>query len=123
MDEIERTGFLADGLEGASSSGVGVGGRCVRRGFSVAALDFVGEGDLFKAPEAHLTPAGYRHVFDEELFGETFGLVLFDEAFEEIVEATTVFAFEDDGGGEEAMTGGVAGGAGLTGNCTGTRTF
>ncbi len=78
MDEVERSGVLADGLEGASSGGVGVGRRCVGRGFGVAALDFVGEGDLFKAPEAHLTPAGYSHVLDEELFGETFGLVLFD---------------------------------------------
>ena len=67
-------------------------------------------GQLFHAPEAHLTPAGYGHVFDERGFDGGLRLEFFVESGEESAEAILGLAFEDDGAGEHAVSYGVAGG-------------
>src|ERR1700685_3075777 len=67
-------------------------------------------GGLSHAPDAHLTPAGDGHVLDEGLLERGARLEFLDESGEESAEAILGLASENDGGGEQSMSDGVAGG-------------
>ncbi len=56
-------------------------------------------------------PAGNDHGFDERHLGLRGRLIFVHEGGEKVEEAALVLAFQDDGGGEQVVTGAVGGGA------------
>jgi hypothetical protein len=80
----------------------------------VDGVDVVGHLD---APEAAATPVGDRHDFDETALDGVFRLEEFVEFGKKFGEAWSRLAGENDGGGEQAVTGGILGGAGAALRC------
>ena len=107
IDQVERTGIVAESAESERGAS---GGLLLRdRGLGLSA-HLVLHAGLFHAPETHLTPAGYGHVFDKRGFDGGFGLKFFVEGGEESAEACLRLTFEDDGVAKHAVSYGVAGG-------------
>ena len=69
---------------------------------------------LLHAPDAHLTPAGNGHVFDERFFEGGLGLEFLVQGGDERKKAIRGLAFENYRAGEHAMFHGVAGGGELS---------
>ena len=66
IDQLERAGVVAEGAEGQRTTG-GVVFVFAYALFDLGAHLLLHVG-LFDAPDPHLTPAGYGHVFDEGEF-------------------------------------------------------
>src|ERR1017187_10764266 len=97
VDEFERTGCVAEGLEGEGGLGGGVDGF-------VLFGDLVIESGLFHAPDAHLAPAGNGHGLNERVLDGAFGREFGAELREKAIEAGPVFAVENDTTGEQPVT-------------------
>ncbi len=78
-----------------------------------AVFGFVADDGAFETPGAEATPAGDGHAVDDVFFDFVGGLELGAEGFEDAGEALGGFVGQDDGAGEEAVFGGIAGGVGF----------
>jgi hypothetical protein len=63
----------------------------------------------FEVPDADLTPVGGGHFAYEQMLDLSLRFEGFVELADEVIEAVARFSFEDDGAGEQAVTGAVAG--------------
>jgi hypothetical protein len=75
--------------------------------------DFELDTGLLHRPQAHFAPAGRGHGSDERAFGGGARLEFVAQCGEELGEAVTGFAIEDDALEEQSVTEGVAGGPGF----------
>jgi hypothetical protein len=64
---------------------------------------------LLHSPEAHLTPAGHGHVFNQRRFDAGAGREEIGLGVEKSGETFENLAFEDDGAREQAVKGTVSG--------------
>ena len=118
IDEFEGAGVVAERAEGDGGAGGGGATGIVRvqcrevRHFRLPA-HFVVHAGLFQTPDAHLTPAGDGHVFDEGFLEGSLGLEFFEKSGEEFQKAIRGLAVENDGGGQHSVSDGVAGGGAL----------
>ena len=111
---VTAHGFALGGGEGEDGEHGSGGGVLLEGGFGLAAL-FVDDDGGFQGPEAAETPEGVDHSFDEGHFVGGFGEEFGDEGTEEFEKTLAGFAGEEDGGGEEAVVGGIAGVPGVQG--------
>ena len=88
----------------------GLGGSVFFRGGFGLAILFVGDGGGFEGPETEQTPAGVGEGFDKVVFVGGGWFEFRDERGDEIEETLAGLAGEQDGGGEETVSYGVAGG-------------
>jgi hypothetical protein len=76
-------------------------------GSGLAAL-LVVDGGGFEGPDTEETTAGDGHGFDEHVLAGSGGFKFVDERGDELKEAGPGFAFDQDGVGEQTVSGGVA---------------
>jgi len=97
---------VADGADGGHGAG---GGVLFEDGFGLA-IFFEADVGGFHGEDALEAPVADGHAFDEGAFDGAGGAVVGVEGVEDGDEAFGGFVIEDDGGGEDAVTVGVAGG-------------
>ena len=95
-----RRCWRAKAWEDGGEDGSGAGGRVLARHLELKASGL-------NSPHAQQTPASGDHGLDQRGFGGIARLKLEDERRGEVVEAAHRFAFEDDGAGKKAVSGGA----------------
>jgi hypothetical protein len=100
VEEIDGAGFAGEFAEGSEGLGC-VAGRESDFGGGV---DFEVEARGFEVLGAALTPRGYGHVFDQDVFGGGPGLMFVLKIGEKLLELFLGFAGEDDFFREQSVT-------------------